>query len=178
MLFRSVLGMTIAHIGLGVFVLSLTTVESFTQEHDVALGQGQSFAVDAYSFRFDGVHKIEGPNYEGVGGKIVVTRNGQPLTVMYPEQRHYYVQNTTTMVASIEMHYGSNILVHLGQYLGAEKWSIRIQIRPLVNFMWLAAFVMAIGGAIAASDKRYRLAKTADQTAPETGVTAPVGERA
>jgi cytochrome c-type biogenesis protein CcmF len=68
--------------------------------------------------------------------------------------------------------------VHLGQYLGAEKWSIRIQIRPLVNFMWLAAFVMAIGGAVAASDRRYRLAKTVDQTAPEAGVSAPVGERA
>ena len=175
---RAVVGMAIAHIGLGVFVLSLTTVESFTQEHDVALGQGQSYSVGAYSFRFDGVRNIEGANYEGVGGKIVVTRNGQPLTVMYPEQRHYYVQNTTTMVASIEMHYGSNILVHLGQYLGAEKWSVRIQIRPLVNFMWLAAFVMALGGAIAASDRRYRLPKTADQAAKEAGVTAPVGERA
>ena len=159
---RSVLGMAIAHIGLGVFVLSLTTVESFTQEHDVALGQGQTATEGAYAFRFDGVRNIEGPNYEGVGGKIVVTRNGQPLTVMYPEQRHYYVQNTTTMVASIEMHYGSNILVHLGQYLGADKWSIRIQIRPLVNFVWLAALVMAIGGAIAASDRRYRIAKTAE----------------
>jgi cytochrome c-type biogenesis protein CcmF len=175
---RSVLGMAIAHIGLGVFVLSLTTVESFTQEHDVALGQGESATQGAYTFRFDGVRNIEGPNYEGVGGKIVVTRNGQPLTVMYPEQRHYYVQNTTTMVASIEMHYGSNILVHLGQYLGANKWSIRIQIRPLVNFVWLAALIMAIGGAIAASDRRYRVAKTADEAAKNVAPASPVGEGA
>jgi cytochrome c-type biogenesis protein CcmF len=176
---RAVAGMAIAHIGLGIFVLALTTVESFTQEHDVALAQGQSATEGAYTFRFDGVRNIEGANYEGVGGKITVTRNGQPLTVMYPEQRHYYVQNTTTMVASIEMHYGSNILVHLGQYLGADKWSIRIQIRPLVNFVWLAALIMAIGGALAASDRRYRVAKTADETAKEPVPAAPVvGDRA
>ena len=99
-------------------------------------------------------------------------------TVMYPEQRHYYVQNTTTMVASIEMHYGSNILVHLGQYLGANKWSIRIQIRPLVNFVWLAALIMAIGGAIAASDRRYRIAKSADEAAKEAATSSPLGEGA
>jgi cytochrome c-type biogenesis protein CcmF len=172
---RSIIGMTIAHIGLGVFVLSLTTVESFTTEHDVSLAQGASTRVGSYAFRFDGVKRIEGPNYEGVGGTITVTRNGAPLTTMYPEKRQYYVQHTTTTESAIEMHYGSNVLVALGEDLGAGKWSIRIQIRPLVNFVWLAAFIMALGGAIAASDRRYRLANApAAAVAPET----TVGERA
>ena len=173
---RAVVGMAVAHIGLGVFVLSLTTVESFTQEHDVALAPGGSATFGAYSFRFDGVRPIEGPNYEGMRGKIVVTRNGQPLTVMYPELHHFYVQNTTNMMSSIEMHYGSNILVHLGQSLGADKWSFRIQIRPLVNFIWLGAFIMALGGGIAATDRRYRLAKALTETTAAT--PAPVGEGA
>ena len=172
---RAVVGMAVAHIGLGVFVLSLTTVESFTQEHDVALAPGASATFGAYSFRFDGVQPIEGPNYEGMSGKVSVTRNGQPLTVMHPELRHFYVQNTTNMVSAIEMHYGSNILVHIGQNLGAGKWSFRIQIRPLVNFIWLGAFIMALGGGIAATDRRYRLAKT---VVTETPSATPVGERA
>jgi cytochrome c-type biogenesis protein CcmF len=72
------------------------------------------------------------------------------------------------------MHYGSNLLIALGEDLGADKWSIRIQIRPLVNLVWLAAFIMALGGAIAASDRRYRTAKaTAEADSP-----AAVGERA
>jgi cytochrome c-type biogenesis protein CcmF len=171
---RGVVGMTVAHIGLGVFVLSLTTVESFTMEHDVSLARGASTTVGAYAFRFDGVKPIQGPNYEGVGGTITVTRNGAPLTTMYPEKRQYYVQHTTTTESAIEMHYGSNILIALGEDLGAGKWSIRIQMRPLVNLVWLAAFIMAVGGAIAASDRRYRIAKAAETAgAPET-----VGERA
>ena len=170
---RGVVGMTVAHIGLGLFVLSLTTVESFTLEHDVSLARGASTTVGAYEFRFDGVKPVQGPNYEGVGGTITVTRNGAPLTTMYPEKRQYYVQHTTTTESAIEMHYGSNILVALGEDLGAGKWSIRIQMRPLVNFVWLAAFIMAMGGAIAASDRRYRLAKTAEAASPDA-----VGERA
>ena len=170
---RGVVGMTVAHIGLGLFVLSLTTVESFTVEHDVSLARGASTTVGPYAFRFDGVKPLQGPNYEGVGGTVAVTRYGTPLTTLYPEKRQYYVQHTTTTEAAIEMHYGSNLLIALGEDLGAGKWSIRIQMRPLVNLVWLAAFIMALGGAIAASDRRYRLAKTAEAAGP-----AAVGERA
>jgi len=172
---RSVIGMTVAHIGLGVFVLSLTTVESFTREHDVSLAQGGSTAVGPYEFRFEGVKPTEGPNWQGVGGTVRVTRHGKPLTVLYPAKQQYYVQHTTTTEAAIEMHYGSNILVALGEDLGAGKWSIRIQVRPLVNFVWLGAFIMALGGAIALSDRRYRIAKA---TAEAPAVTGAAGEQA
>ena len=173
---RSVIGMTVAHVGLGLFVLSLATVESFTLEHDVSLAKGASTSVGAYEFRFEGVKPIEGANYDGVGGTIRVTRHGSPLTVLYPEKRQYYVQHTVTTESAIEMHYGSNLLVALGEDLGAGKWSIRIQVRPLVNLIWLSAFIMAMGGAIGASDRRYRVARTSEATAVVPGGVA--GEQA
>jgi cytochrome c-type biogenesis protein CcmF len=167
---RSVVGMTVAHIGLGMFLLSVTTVESFTLERDVALGVGEHTAVGNYEFRFQGVKAIEGDNYNGVEGTVVVTRHGVPTSVVYPQKRQYWVQRQVTTEASIEMHHGSNVFVALGDDLGAGKWSVRFQIRPLVNFLWLGAFIMALGGGIAATDKRYRIGKEA--TAP---VAAPEG---
>jgi cytochrome c-type biogenesis protein CcmF len=158
---RSVIGMTVAHLGLGMFVLSVTTVESFTLERDVALGQGEQAVVGNYEFRFQGVESIEGPNYDGVQGTIVVMRHGVPTSVVYPQKRHYWVQRQVTTEAAIEMHHGSNVFVALGEDLGAGKWSVRFQIRPLVNFLWLGAFIMALGGAIAATDGRYRVARRA-----------------
>jgi cytochrome c-type biogenesis protein CcmF len=155
---RSVLGMTVAHMGLGIFVISLTTVESFTLERDVSLARGERAVVGNYEFRFDGIKGIEGPNYEGVQGTLVVTRHGAPTTIMYPQKRQYWVQRSTTTEAAIEMHHGSNLFVALGEDLGAGKWSVRFQIRPLVNFLWLGAFIMAVGGAVAATDRRYRTA--------------------
>ncbi len=66
------------------------------------------------------------------------------------------------------MHHGSNVFVALGDDLGAGKWSVRFQIRPLVNFLWLGAFIMALGGGIAATDRRYRLADKEAATEPAT----------
>src|SRR5438045_9470842 len=81
--------------------------------------------------------------------------------VLNPEKRQYWVKGTEKTETSIKMHHGANILVALGEDLGAGRWSVRIQIRPLVSFIWLAALIMAIGGAVAASDRRYRTARAA-----------------
>ncbi len=159
---RAVIGMTIAHLGLALAVMALTTVQSFTTERDVALAPGGSTSAGGYEFRFEGVKPVEGPNYDGVGGTIVVTRNGAPITVLTPEKRQYWVQHQVITQTSIKMHRGNNLLVALGEDLGAGRWSVRIQIRPLVSFIWLAALIMAIGGATAASDRRYRTARVAE----------------
>jgi cytochrome c-type biogenesis protein CcmF len=170
---RAVIGMTIAHLGVATAVIALTTVQSFTTERDVALAPGASASAGGYEFRFDGVRPVEGPNYDGVGGTIVVTRRGAPVTVLRPEKRQYWVQHQVTTQTSIEMHRGANILVALGEDLGAGRWSVRIQIRPLVSLIWLAALIMAIGGAVAASDRRYRTARAAE--VPALGATAGDG---
>jgi len=158
---RAVLGMTVAHIGLAIAVIALTTVESFTNERDIALAPGASETVGGYQFRFDGVAPIEGPNYDGVGGTLVVTRNGAPVAVLKPQKRQYSVQHQVTTETAIHYSRGNNILVALGDDLGAGRWSVRIQIRPLVSFIWIAAAIMSLGGALAISDRRYRLARTA-----------------
>ena len=163
---RGMLGMTIAHSGLGVLVLALTTVQSFTIEHDVAMAQGATTTAGAYAFRFDGVQDVEGPNYDGVGATITVTRGGALVAVLKPQKRQYWVQHQLTTETAIHMDHGNNILVALGEDLGAGRWSLRVQIRPLVSFIWLAALIMAIGGAVAASDRRYRGAKLTEATVP------------
>jgi cytochrome c-type biogenesis protein CcmF len=158
---RALLGETVAHTGLGLLVVALTAVQSFTIERDVALAPGGTAAAGGYVFRFDGVQPIEGPNYDGTGASITVTRGGAPVAVLQPQKRQYWVQHQLTTQTSIRMHHGNNILVALGDNLGEGRWSIRLQIRPLVSLIWLAALIMAIGGWIAASDRRYRAARAA-----------------
>src|SRR5579862_4323182 len=158
---RAVLGMTVAHVGLGLVVIALTTVQSFTIERDVAMSPGAGVAVGGYEFRFDGVSPVEGPNYSALAATLVVTHHGMPVTVLRPQKRQYWVQRQVTSETAIRMFRGDNILVALGEDLGAGRWSVRVQIRPLVSLVWLAAFIMACGGALAASDRRYRAVKVA-----------------
>lgn len=156
---RSVLGMTVAHIGLGIFVFALTATQGFTVEHDVALANGSTTQAAGYSFKFEGISQIQGPNYGGVDATVVVTRNGAPVAVMHPQKRKYWVQHTVTTHSSIRMNDGNNILIALGQNLGDGRWSMRFQVRPLVAFIWIAALIMAAGGLLALTDRRYRIAE-------------------
>jgi cytochrome c-type biogenesis protein CcmF len=170
-----ILGMAIAHIGVGLFVLGLTVVQSFTQEHDVALGRGEATAVAGYEFRFEGVQKMEGPNYDGVRGTVLVSRGGASVGTFYPEKRRYWVQGTVTTESAIQMHRATNLLIALGDDLGAGRWSVRIQVRPLVSLVWLAALIMAIGGAVAVGDRRYQPATRSATEPAASGVAAKEG---
>jgi len=86
--------------------------------------------------------------------------------VMTPQKRRYWVKGTVKSETAIRLDRGNNVLLALGEDLGGGRWSIRVQIRPLVSLVWIAAFIMALGGALAASDRRYRTAR-AVATAPE-----------
>jgi cytochrome c-type biogenesis protein CcmF len=163
---RAVIGMTIAHIGLGVCVIAVSTVESYSIERDVALAPGETVALGRYAYRFDTIEPIEGPNYDGVRAQVTVLRDGQPLTVLHPEKRNYWVQRSTMTEAGIESRWNQDLFAALGEDLGGGRWSVRAQLRPLIDYVWLAAGLMALGGALAASDRRYRQAQTAAAAEP------------
>lgn len=155
----AIVGMALAHFGLGLFVLSISVVESYTLERDVALGVGDRAQLGRYEYRFDAVEPAQGPNWEGVRAKITVLRDGELNGVLYPEKRNYWVQRSVMTEAGIDMQPTRDVFAALGEDLGAGRWSVRAQVRPLINYVWFAAFLMALGGVIAATDRRYRTAR-------------------
>jgi len=162
---RAVIGMTLAHIGLAVAVLALTGVESYTSERDIALAPGASAEVGGYAFRLLGTQPVEGPNYSATRATVSVSRDGRLITTLYPEVRQFWVQQQTRKVAGIYNRYGTDLFIALGDDLGAGRWSLRAQIRPLITLLWLGPLLMALGGALALSDRRYRLARASEREA-------------
>lgn len=165
---RAIVGMTIAHMGMGVLVIAVSAVESYTIERDVALGPGETVALGRYGYRFEKIEPIEGPNYDGVRAEITVLRDGRPITTLHPEKRNYWVQRSTMTETGIEARWNMDLFSALGEDLGGGRWSVRAQLRPLIDYVWLAAALMALGGGIAASDKRYRLKEAATATESTT----------
>jgi cytochrome c-type biogenesis protein CcmF len=149
-------GMSLAHIGVGIFALGITFVKSNSIELDVALKAGESAQLGAYSFRYEGVENIDGPNYEGVRGRISVTHAGKPVTVLRPEKRRYWVQGSVQTTAAIAPGLNRDLLAALGEDVGAGAYSLRFQYRPLIRFIWLGALIMAIGGVITVIGRRQR----------------------
>jgi cytochrome c-type biogenesis protein CcmF len=163
--------MTLAHIGMGVAVIALTSVESYTSERDIALSAGTSAAVGGYDFKLLGTQPVEGDNYSAIRATVVVSRDGRPITTLFPESRTFWVQQQTRKVAGIYNRHGTDLFVALGDDLGAGRWSLRAQIRPMITLLWLGPLFMALGGALALSDRRYRLARAEARA----GVKTPLG---
>jgi cytochrome c-type biogenesis protein CcmF len=152
----ALLGMALAHASLGVFVVSITAVETYTRERDLALAVGEAGQVGEFEYRLTGLSGVEGPNYDALRGEVVVTEAGKPVGVLYPEKRNYWVQRQVMTEAGIDMQWTRDVFVALGEDLGAGRWSVRAQVRPLINYVWFAAVLMALGGIWAACDRRYR----------------------
>jgi cytochrome c-type biogenesis protein CcmF len=152
----SVIGMSVAHIGLGVFVLGITFVQTNSIERDVALKPGQAVQIGDYRFQYEGVRNVSGPNYDAERGTLLVTRHGAPVATMYPEKRHFFVQGATQAKAAIAPALHRDLLATLGDNVGGGAWSMRLQYRPLVRFIWLGGLIMALGGLIAVIGRRQR----------------------
>jgi cytochrome c-type biogenesis protein CcmF len=151
------LGMAIAHAGVGMFAIGASGVESYKIEKDVALKPGGSFAIAGYDFRFVKAADVRGPNYDAVEATVEVSRDGKPVTVLRPQKRHFWVQQTDNSQAAISVNWSRDLFVAMGNPLGEGAWSMRIQYKPLVRYIWLGALVMAVGGFMAATDRRYRV---------------------
>ena len=152
----ALLGMSIAHLGVGMFAIGASGVESYKIEKDVALKPGGSFRIAGYDFRFVGAKNVRGPNYDAVEALVEVTRGGKPVTTLRPQKRHFWVQQTDNSQAAISVNWARDLFVAMGNPLGENAWSMRIQYKPLVRYIWLGAMVMALGGFVAATDRRYR----------------------
>jgi cytochrome c-type biogenesis protein CcmF len=139
-------------------------VESYKIEKDVALKPGGRFDIAGYQFKFVSARDVRGPNYDAVEASVEVSRDGRAVTLLKPQKRHFWVQQTDNSQAAISVNASRDLFVAMGNPLGAGAWSMRIQYKPLVRYIWLGARVMAIGGLIAATDRRYRLRAAATQT--------------
>jgi len=152
----SVWGMHVAHIGIAVFVLGVTAVKSYEVDYDGRMEVGQTIDVAGYQIRFDGLGEYKGPNYDAVRGRFTVTRNGSPVTTLRPEKRVYRSTGQPMTEAAIDRSLLRDVYVSMGEPLGGNAWAMRAHVKPLVNWIWLGCVLMAIGGFLAAGDRRYR----------------------
>ncbi len=157
---RSVLGMSVAHFGMGLFVLGVTVVSAFDVESDRAMQVGERIEVAGYEFEMMGLRDVQGPNYSAIEAEIEMRKDGEYVGTVRPQKRQYLVQKNWMTEAGIDAGWNRDLFVALGDQLGSGSWSVRVQYKPLIRFIWLGALVMALGGLIAASDRRYRLKAT------------------
>ena len=162
---RAMLGMNVAHFGVGMFTLGVTVVSAFSIEADRSMTPGQTVEVAGYEFELRNLRDVEGPNYRALEAEVDIRRDGNFVDQMRPQKRIYLVQQNPMTEAGIQAGWNRDLFIALGDSLGNNAWSVRIQYKPLIRFIWLGCLLMAIGGIVAASDRRYRLQARASERA-------------
>ena len=128
---------------------------------------GESFPLGSYEVRLDDVREVEGPNYLSTMGFMTVTRNGALVAELRPEKRIYPVAAMPTTEAAIDYGFLRDVYLVLGDRQASGGWAVRSYIEPFANWLWAGCIIMALGGVLSLSDRRYRVAAGARR--------APVG---
>jgi cytochrome c-type biogenesis protein CcmF len=156
---RAYWGMHIAHIGMAVFVVGVTMVKGYEVEKDVRMAVGDTVEMGGYTFRLDGVRQVEGPNYTAARGDVALIKDKVELRHLHPEKRNYFSSQMPMTETAIDTGFTRDLYVSLGEALDTEGrvWSVRVYYKPFVMWIWSGCLLMALGGGIAAADRRYRL---------------------
>ena len=150
----SFIGMLIAHIGIGVFILGATYVTQFGIEKDVKMEIGQEIEVAGINWKFASINKLIGANYSGFTGEIIAKINNKEISLI--AEKRSYATGMPMTEAAIDPSLMRDLYVALGEDLGNNAWSIRIYYKPLIRLIWLGGLLIMLGAIVSAFDRRYR----------------------
>ena len=153
--------MMVAHLGIAAFCFGVVMVKTYEVERDVKMSVGDTTTVRGYTFTFGGVTERQGPNYMAMQGQMQVARNGGAPIEMRPEKRVYRVQQNPMTEAAIDAGVTRDLYVSLGEQVEGGAWIVRVYVKPFIDWIWGGCLLMALGGLLAVSDRRYRR-KTGD----------------
>jgi cytochrome c-type biogenesis protein CcmF len=151
-------GMTLAHLGVGVFVLGVAGVNTLHSEADHAVRIGERFTLGERTFTLRALTPADGPNYQATRGTVEVVEPGGRTLVLHPEKRRYNVQQSVMTEAAIDVGFLRDVYVSLGEPLADGRWTVKAWVKPLIDWIWAGCLLMAVGGFVALSDRRYRSA--------------------
>jgi cytochrome c-type biogenesis protein CcmF len=164
----SVLAMTLAHVGLGIFLIGVSFTSSLSSEKHLRMAAGDQYQMAGYTFEFAGISLVRGPNYMADEGEFIVTRDDQEVTRLYSQKRRYAQGGNAMTEAAIDPGFTRDLYVSLGEPLdeNGAAWAVRIYHKPFIRWIWLGSIFMLAGGMLAATNKRYRRKIKASEPQP------------
>jgi cytochrome c-type biogenesis protein CcmF len=155
---RGFLGMQMAHLGLAWVVAGIALVSGLETERNVKMNIGDQTELAGYTFTFRGAQMVDGPNYRAARGNLEVGVDGKPVFILHPEKRVYNASGMPMTEAAINYGFTRDVYAAMGEELENGAWTVRVFHKPFINWLWIGGAFMMLGGVLAASDRRYRIA--------------------
>ncbi|CUH62626.1 Cytochrome c-type biogenesis protein CcmF [Thalassovita gelatinovora] len=157
-------GKSVAHAGLGITMLGISGLMAWEAEDIRVVQIGEPFEIAGYTLILDKVENVQGPNYFSTMATVRLSKDGKPISTLHPEKRNYPVAKMPTTEAAIDGGFLRDIYVVIGDPQDDGGWAVRSYFKPLANWIWGGAILMALGGSLSLSDRRYRVAAGARKT--------------
>ncbi|MCE8536122.1 heme lyase CcmF/NrfE family subunit [Ruegeria pomeroyi] len=164
-------GKAVAHSGLGITMFAIAGLMAWEVEDIRVARIGEPFEVGGFTLTLDGVERVQGPNYISTMGNVRLEKAGRAIDTLHPEKRDYPVARMPTTEAAIDYRILRDVYVVIGDRQDDGGWTMRTYIKPFANWIWGGCILMALGGALSLSDRRFRVAAGA-RKAPASGVPA------
>ena len=168
----SYLGMLMAHFGFALTLIGATFVTQFSADRDLRMEVGDTVTLNGYAFVLDELTVVEGPNYAADRGIFSVSVGEQLFTTLMPEKRRYVASGQIMTEAAIDAGAMRDLYIALGEPLGDGAWSVRVQHKPLVRWIWFGALMIGVGGLTTSFDRRYRRVRRSQQLQGVEGAAA------
>ena len=172
---RAAYGMSVAHFGLAISVAGFAA-SAFSQESIEVLKPGGSMTLAGYELRLIKVETLAGPNYTAQDATIAVYRDGELWREMHPQRRFFPLQQQTTGETAIRSSPVADLYLALGDSDQAGNWTVRAYWKPLVSWIWAGGLIMAFGGVVSLSDRRWRIGAAARARGLSDARTAAAGD--
>ncbi|MDE2167033.1 MAG: heme lyase CcmF/NrfE family subunit [Alphaproteobacteria bacterium] len=161
---RASYGMSLAHFGLAVTVAGISA-SAFQQQRIVMMHLGDQTQLAGYTLRFDGIGKHDGNNYTADVAEFTLLDGSRVIAHLAPQRRFFPLQQQTVSKTSIHTNLLADFYLALGDPDGKGGWAVRAYWKPLVPFIWIGGVIMAFGGAVSLSDRRWRVGVAARRAA-------------
>ena len=163
---RADLGKVAAHSGMGVTIFAVSAMTAWVTEDIRVVKIGESFALGSYEITLQEVHQEQGPNFTTTKAEMRISQNGAEVVTLFPEKRFYPVQAMPTTEAAIDQGAFRDLYVVIGDAQDGGGYAVRSYIKPFANWLWGGILLMAFGGLLSLTDRRYRVAAGARNRRP------------
>ena len=154
---RSAFGMTLAHLGIAIFVCGASADSAWRSEVVLNAKEKDTAEIADFKLQLQKVDRLKGPNYETERAHIIVSKDSAVVANLYPERRFYPVQQMLTTEAEIYSTVMADLYATIGEGNKRNGWVLRIWHNPLIPWIWLGCLFMVIGGLLSLTDRRLRV---------------------
>ena len=149
-------GAVLAHAAIAVAIVGAAGIAQYEQEALVRMGPGAGKPVGDVIFVYRDTYKVNTHAYFGDAAHIEVLKASDEshLTDLFPMRQTFVSSGMQMTAAGIEHGALRDLYVSMGNKLSDTEWLVRLSVKPLASWLWLAAALMMAAGVISCVRRR------------------------